>query len=147
MMSTELYKKKGEKTMSSSNKDRTIELLEELVKWTRVTSIPHVKQLLEEILTSPEEKVAYESSDGRPSQEIAVLANISFHTVTVWWKKWIKVGLAEPISSRGGQRAKRLFSLTDFGIDVPQLPHKEITKSDRETGQSQLEEKKREENE
>lgn len=123
--------------MSSPDKDRTIELLEELVKWAKVTSIPHVKKLLEEILTSPEEKVAYESSDGKPSQEIAALAKISFHTVTVWWKKWIKVGLAEPIPSRGGQRAKRLFSLTDFGIEVPELSHKEKTKSSGETGQSQ----------
>jgi hypothetical protein len=133
--------------MSSSNKDRTIELLEELIKWTKVTSIPHVKKLLEEILTSPEEKVAYESSDGKPSQEIAALANVSFPTVTIWWKKWIKAGLAEPISSRGGQRAKRLFSLTDFGIEVPKLSHKEKTKSEGEAEQSQLEEKKREENE
>lgn len=38
-------------------KDGVIELLEELVKWTRVSNIPHVKALLMEILQSPEEKV------------------------------------------------------------------------------------------
>lgn len=122
--------------MSSSEKDRMIELLEELVKWTKVTSMPHVKKLLEEILTSPEERVAYESSDGKSSQEIAKLANISYPTVTVWWKKWTKAGLAESISARGGQRAKRLFSLIDFGIEIPKLTPKEKTKPSEETAQS-----------
>jgi predicted HTH transcriptional regulator len=101
-----------------NKKDRTVELLEELVKWTRVTSIPHVKQLLSEILASPEEKIAYQSSNGkRTSRQVAKQANVSQKTVSLWWKKWIKAGIAEPVSARRGKRAKRLFSLSDFGID------------------------------
>lgn len=104
-----------------SKEDRTVELLEELVKWTRVTSIPQVKKLLLEILASPEEKVAYQSSDGRVSKKVAKEADVSYATVTLWWKKWVKAGIAEPISARGGQRAKRVFSLDDFGIEVPKI--------------------------
>ena len=104
-----------------SREDRTVELLEELVKWTRVTSIPQVKKLLLEILASPEEKVAYQSSDGRVSKKVAKEADVSYATVTLWWKKWVKAGIAEPISARGGQRAKRVFSLDDFGIEVPKI--------------------------
>lgn len=48
-----------------SKEDRMIELLEELVKWTKVTSIPKVKELLMGILESLEEMIAYQSSDGR----------------------------------------------------------------------------------
>ena len=99
--------------------DRVIELLEELVKWTKVTSIPKVKELLLEILPRPEEKIAYQSSDGRASSEVSREANVSYATVTLWWKRWIKAGIAEPVSAKGGQRGKRIFSLDDFGIEVP----------------------------
>jgi hypothetical protein len=102
-----------------SKDDRIIELLEELVKWTKVTSIPKVKELLLETLPSPEEKIAYQSSDGRASGEVGKEANVSYVTVTVWWKRWIKACIAEPVSARGGQRGKRIFSLDDFGIEVP----------------------------
>lgn len=36
--------------------ERVIELLEELVKWTKVTSIPKVREILDELVKSPEEK-------------------------------------------------------------------------------------------
>jgi len=107
--------------MRMSKEDRIIELLEELAKWTRVTSIPHVKKLLLEILASPKEKVAYQSSDGRASRKVAKEADVGYATVTLWWKKWVKAGIAEPISVKGGQRAKRVFSLDDFGIEVPKI--------------------------
>lgn len=115
-----------------------VKLLEELVRWTKVISIPEVKKLLEEILSSPEEKVAYESSDGKPSQEVAKSANVSYVTVTVWWKKWIKAGLAEAISAKGGQRARRLFSLDDFGIEIPKLVPKQKAKPAEEKPQPQI---------
>jgi hypothetical protein len=97
-----------------------VELLEELVKWTRVTSFPKVKDLLIGILTSPEEKVAYQSSDGeKTSREVAEMANVSQFTISKWWKAWIKAGITESISVQRGERAKRIFSLDDFGIEIP----------------------------
>lgn len=114
-----------------SEKNRTIELLEELVKWTKVTSIPKVKKLLLEILSSPKEKNAYQSSDGKKSsKEVASLANVSYVTVTLWWKKWIKAGIAEAVSAKGGKRARRVFSLDDFGIEVPAI---EVATTEGET--------------
>jgi len=107
-----------------SKEDKMIELLEELVRWTRVTSIPNVKRLLLELLQTPEEKVAYEYSDGKGSQDIARIVGISYSTITLWWKKWLKAGIAEAISAKGGQRAKRVFSLEDFGIEIPKLTSK-----------------------
>lgn len=98
-----------------------VELLEELVKWTKVTSIPKVKAVLKDILTSVEEMVAYQSSDGKSSKEVAKHANVGYVTITKWWKKWIKAGIAEPIPARGGQRAIRIFSLEDFGIELPSI--------------------------
>ena len=103
-----------------SEKDRTIELLEELVKWTKVTSIPKVKKLLLEILSSPEEKIAYQLSEGKKTvKQAAKQVNAATGTISGWWKKWIKAGIAEPIPVSGGTRARRVFSLDDFGIEVP----------------------------
>lgn len=108
-----------------SNEDKMIELLEELVRWTKVTSIPHVKKLLEEILQSPEEKVAYQTSDEKMSyEEIAKLVNVSTVTISNYGKKWIKNGIAKSVSVKGGQRAVRLFSLEDFGIGIPTITPK-----------------------
>jgi len=102
-----------------SKENRMIELLEELVKWAKVTSIPRVKKLLLEILKSPEEKIAYQSSDGeRSSREVADQANVGQRTIIRWWQRWVKAGIAEPISVKGGERAMRIFSLDDFGIEV-----------------------------
>jgi DNA-binding PadR family transcriptional regulator len=66
---------------------------------------------------------------------VAKLANISYVTVTVWWKKWIRAGIAEATSAKGGQRAKRIFSLTDFGFEIPELEPKEKAKPIEETTQ------------
>ena len=97
-----------------------VELLEELVKWTKVTSFPHVKNILLAILASPEEKIAYQSSDGeRTSRKVADMANVSQPQISKWWKTWIKAEIAEPVSVQRGERAKRIFSLEDFGIEVP----------------------------
>ena len=112
-----------------SKEDKMIELLEELVKWTKVTSIPKVKEFLLGILESPEEMVAYQSSDGEASgREVAEQANVSQSTVAKWWKKWIMAGVAEPISVQRGERAKRIFSLDDFGIEVPIIDERKIEK-------------------
>lgn len=103
-----------------SEENRVEYLLEELVKWTKVTSIPKVKQVLLELLPTPEEKKAYQLSDGeRASREIAAATNFSKFKVQTLWKAWINAGIADPISVRGGgSRAKKNFSLDDFGIDI-----------------------------
>lgn len=113
-------KKRLLKVKKVSKEDRMIELLEELVKWTKVTSIPEVKELLLEILASPEEKIAYQSSDGKKTtREVAKEVNTGNATISRWWKKWMKAGIVESVSVRGGKRARRLFPLDDFGIEVP----------------------------
>jgi hypothetical protein len=105
-----------------SKEDQMIHLLEELVRWTKVTSIPQVKKLLEEMLQSPEEKTAFQASDGTKTQgEIAKIAGVSQMTVSNYGKKWVKNGIAKPVSAMGGQRAVRLFSLEDFGIEIPKV--------------------------
>lgn len=105
-----------------NNEGRIVELLEALVNWTKVTSFPHVKNLLLEVLTSPEEKIAYHVSDGeKTSRDVADLAKVSQPTISKWWKVWIKLGIAKPVQVRRGDRAKSIFPLDEFGIQVPEI--------------------------
>lgn len=110
--------------------DRMIELLEELVKWTKVTNIPQVKKLLLELLQGDEQKIAYHNSNGNSSREVAEVAGASQTDVTKWWKVWIRAGIAEPLSVQRGDRAKRSFSLEDFGIEIPRM--KEAKKEEKQ---------------
>lgn len=101
-----------------ANEGRMIELLEELVRWTKATSIPHVKTLLLEVLSTSEERIAFQESDGKSSEEVAGHVGVSSRTIINWWKLWVRAGIAEAVPVRGGQRAVRVFSLDDFGIDI-----------------------------
>ncbi len=108
--------------MSEAGEDsqkRMVELLEEIAKWTKVTSIPRVKDLLQEVLSSDNEKIAYHVSDGLDSRSVGRLAGVGASTIARWWKVWLRAGIAKAIPVKGGERAKRIFSLEDFGIGVP----------------------------
>jgi len=114
--------------------DKIIKTLEEMLKWVKVAYFPHVKKLLLDNLSSDEEKVAYHYSDGRTSREISKLVGVSHKTVTRWWKDWVTAGLAETISVKGGgERAKRTFSLEEFGIEIQQIKRAKRLKKEEET--------------
>lgn len=118
--------------MMNENKEIR-DILREILKWTKVTSIPNVKKLLLEILPSPEEKIAYQSSDGKTRKEVAKLANVSGFAISSWWKKWTKTGIADTVSVRGGgRRAIRSFSLEDFGIKIPELQKEKRSEEEKE---------------
>jgi predicted transcriptional regulator len=101
------------------SEERKIELLEELVKWVKVTSIPKVKELLEIMLLTSKEKIAYKYSDGeRTIREVSQLSGRDIGTISRDWKRWERAGIAVSVSAKRGYRAKSLFSLEDFGIDT-----------------------------
>lgn len=125
--------------------ERTLSVLEEILKWTRVTAIPKVKEILLAMLPTDEEKVAYHCSTGRNSRRVAKKTGVDHTTIARWWKKWYRARLGEiqPVKG-GGSRFVRSFSLENFGIEVPSLkkivsstqtPHIEeaVEKTERET--------------
>lgn len=138
--------KKMPETEKKDKQDRMIEILEETLKWTRVTSIPQVKRLFLDILPSDKEKIAYHFSDGAHSgKDVAAVAGVATGTVSNWWKVWVKSGIAESVSVKGGERARRMFSLEDFGIQVPEskpTAHEEKPKAPEEAAKQQLPEAK-----
>jgi transposase len=102
--------------------ERKIELLEELVKWVKVTSIPKVKELLEKMLPTSEEKVAYKYSDGETTiREVSQVSGRGIGSISRDWKQWERAGIAVSVPAKRGDRAKSLFSLEDFGIDTPDI--------------------------
>ena len=105
---------------------KMLNALEELLVWTKASSFPNVKRLIQEVFSSsrPEERLAYELLDGTKKQgEIVKVckialgpeSKISSPTLSIWVSKWEKMGLV--IKKEG--RNIRCFSLIDFGIDVP----------------------------
>jgi len=105
--------------LSDEKFDRMIQLLEEILKWTRLEGVQRAKTTLTELLKTHAEKLVYEYSDGRTSRQIADIVGVSHATVTNYWKKWARYGIVKEVGARGGTRYQRVFSLSDFGIEVP----------------------------
>lgn len=99
-----------------------LDALKEILRWTKVTSIPQVKKTLEETLKTDKEKLAYQLSTGSTSREIAATVGVDFSTILDWWEKWYGLGMAERVSAQRGDRGIRLFDLADFGIRFPKVP-------------------------
>ena len=110
--------------MSDDNR-KIIELLEELVKWRRFEGAQLAKKTLRELFSKDAEKLVYQNSDGKTSRDIAALSGVSDFSVRNHWKKWNIEGLVVPSQKYKG-RYERVFSLEDFGIEVPS-PKKSIS--------------------
>jgi predicted transcriptional regulator len=107
--------------LSDEKFDKMIQLLEEILKWTRLEGVQRAKITLAELLKTDVEKLVYEYSDGRTSREIAEIVGISHATVVNYWKKWARSGIVKEVGARGGTRYRRIFSLPNFGIEVPRV--------------------------
>lgn len=105
----------------SSNliEDEQVGLLRELVKWTKFQGMLKAKEVLESTLRRETDLRIYHLSDGRTSIEIGKAAGVSHVTVTNYWKKWMSLGIVEPIRVQGGTRYQRVFDLGDLGIEMP----------------------------
>ena len=112
-------KKRNKKKSEKEGENKVVALLEEILRWIKVTSIPHLKDLLDSL--PPEEKIGYQQSDGRSSREVAKTVNVHFTTVVHWWKKWYTLGITEAMHVKRGVRYRRVFSLEDFDIKVPKM--------------------------
>ncbi len=123
-----MVKKEKNETKKKDRSQR--EILEEMLRWIKVTSIPHVKDLLDSL--PPKEKIAYHCSDGRNNtRTIAKIIGVDHTTITNWWKKWNTKGIVEPLSVRRGIRYRHVFELSDFDIKVPSIPKKKSKKKEK----------------
>jgi len=115
--------------MTEETKDpqkRMVELLEELLKWTKASTRPTIKKICEENLKTDTEKLAYELSDGKSSPVIASNVGIDPSTVREYWKKWVNAGMME-ICPKYKKRYCKLFSLGELGIEVPETKQEDVS--------------------
>ena len=103
-----------------NKQDKVIELLEEILKWTRFQGIQNVKDVLLDALKTNKEKVAYQFSDGRSSAEVSRIAGVTAMTITNYWRRWFTLGIVQPSPKYKG-RFERAFSLEDLGIEIPSI--------------------------
>ena len=110
-----------------SSDSRVVELLEELVVWTKAGLYESVETLVHREFEEarPEQRLAYELSDSQIQREIVRIceevvgddAQISQSAVSDWLSRWERIGLI----SRSGRSVTRHFALADFGLDVPEV--------------------------
>jgi len=108
-------------------------LLTEILKWIKFAGMREVKEVVNSVLDTGQKKLVYQLSDGsKGTIEIGKAAGIaSTATISRYWKSWLKLGLGENVSVKGGERFRRAFDLEDFGIEVSQP--KEV-KQEKESG-------------
>lgn len=102
------------------NQDKIIQLLEEILIWTRLQGVQNARDVLIDALKTDTLKLAYHLSDGSSSAEVSKACGVSAMTVTNYWKRWFTLGIARPSSKYKG-RFERAFSLEDLGIQTPSV--------------------------
>ena len=118
--------------MSEEKLDQILDRLNEISKWTKLQGLEKFSQIAPTVLKSDEEKIAFELSNGiRSANEIATQTGIGKSTITAYWRKWVKSGIAEESKKFTG-RMKHLVSLEEAGIDVPTIPKKKSGESKNE---------------
>lgn len=97
--------------------DRTVELLEELVAWTRFGARAALLELWETVLRDDKHLLAYELSDGTRSQkEVGDAADLSQPMISILWQRWRRLGIVRP----SGSRVAHLAKPSDMGMERAQ---------------------------
>ena len=107
--------------MSEENEET--EVLKEILKWIKVSTIKDVKPVLENEFKDDTKRLVYQLSDGtKGAKEIAkIVKHVAYGTVFNYWKSWGNLGLGESIAVSGGKRFQHSFNLEDFGIKIPEI--------------------------
>jgi hypothetical protein len=101
-----------------TNESRMVEILDELLTWTKVTSFKQVKQTLLEALPKPQDRLVYFLSDGtKTGTQISQESGVNNAIISGLHNGWAKLGLVT--KDKTGYRKR--FNLEDFGIEVPDL--------------------------
>jgi hypothetical protein len=102
----------------------TVQLLREILRWSRFENFPKLRKLLLDTLETDVEKLVYEFTDGERSRyDVAKEIGIPDSTVRNWWEGWYTLGILEPSGKRKG-RPQKIMALEDMGIEVPKIPSK-----------------------
>ena len=115
---------------SADKQDKIIELLGEILRWTRLQGVQNARAVLTTALKTDTDKIIYHLSDGRPSGQIAKVCGLTEMSVRNYWRRWFTLGITQPSKKYKG-RFERSFSLEDLGIKVPIMPAVSATIKER----------------
>ena len=118
--------------MGEDKSDKIIDLLEDIRKWVKFQGWRDIKEILLDTLKYDEDKIVFHYSDGRSSRAVAREAPVSRPTILKMWEKWAKIGIVEPMQVQRGTRYRRIFSLDEFGIDLPEITPTQPTSGNTE---------------
>jgi len=111
--------------MEAKNDSEELRVLKEILKWTKIQGMDKVKQIMLTEFSDEKKRLVYSLSDGRSSDDIEKVLNKQVSDVSVrnWWKSWARMGITE-LHPDYKKRYIKLFSLEDFGIDLPDNPQR-----------------------
>lgn len=102
--------------------EKIVALLEEQLRWIKVSSYKDVKAVLDNTLNTDIKKIIYYLSDGINNQDdIVRIGKVGAGSVSNNWNEWEKLGIGELIPVKRGTRFKRSFNPIDFGIIIPKI--------------------------
>lgn len=88
------------------------ELLEELVKWTKVVNYDKLISIFRTILKTKRQRYIYQDTGIQSFDQLREVYNISPKKLGQLLDGWVRIGL---LDKKGG-KYKRLFDLKDFGL-------------------------------
>jgi CRP-like cAMP-binding protein len=95
------------------SEDRTNELPEELLAWTKMAHLPTARAAIDQVASDGKHLAALEATDGQRTQgEVATIAGLSQQTVSRLWTTWRRQGL---VVEREG-KARHLMRPSDQGF-------------------------------
>lgn len=95
--------------------------LKEQTKWLRFLAFPNLKKVIEENLTTKQQREIYSLTDGKNSTNVIakklILEGIKVSHMTVYnyWKKWNALGIVIPSEKYSG-RFKKIIDLENLDI-------------------------------
>lgn len=114
----------GQLPEENESETETVQMLREILRWSRFENFPKLRKILLDTLETDVEKRVYESTDGERSRyDVAKEIGIPDSTVRHWWERWYNLGILEPSGKRKG-RPQKIVALEDMGIEVPKTPPK-----------------------
>ena len=97
--------------------EKTDQLLEELLAWTKLAHLPTIRAALDQIASDPKHLAALEATDGKQNQgEVSTISGLSQQTVSRLWTAWRRQGI---VVERDG-KACHLVRPSDQGFEVEQ---------------------------
>ena len=107
--------------MSEEIKEQT-EILREILRWTKISNLDKVRNILLGELNDENKTLVYFLSDGKSSDEIEKIMNkkVTDMSIRNWWKKWGKLGIME-IHPNYKKRFMKIFDVEDYGIKIPKF--------------------------